>query len=387
MGKNRKRKAQDAPAAAPALKKQHKETKLTSPTTTTSKVPHTLFVEEPRGAELKREVGLYEKLSSQDETERLEAADAVVSGLLGGDGVSEAVLTRHLERRLFRGLASGRKAARLGFSVVLAEVLSQLFGEKGLVKTRYTGLSFETVLEILKAKTKPEGDLSGQEERDHALGLLFGLQCFVRARVLFVDGEERWEKVFEYLLHLAKKKPWMREECGFVIVEALEQMQQQQAEEMVRRIQEAGLAASPEGVGIWLTARRKFSGMKFPSKPWGRNGNPLEHLSALAKALKESSSATDKDNGEGAQQTGSWHHQLHFAWDIVLHECVGSTMAGLHDSPAAHFADFWKVAIDGMSSDISLIVAFLLIVSRKSFLLFSLPGKKILGVPHLSKGS
>jgi len=358
MGKSRKRKAQEAPPTAPAPKKQHKETKLTPPTTTTSKDPHTHFGEEPRGAELKREVELYEKLSSQDETERLEAADAVVSGLLGGDGVSEAVLTRHLERRLFRGLASGRKAARLGFSVVLTEVLSQLFREKGLVKTRYNGLSFEKVLEILKAKTKPEGDLSGQEERDHAIGLLFGLQCLVRARVLFVDEEERWEKVFENLLHLAKKKSWMREECGFIIVEALEQMEQQRVEETVKRIQEAGLAASPEGVGIWLTARRKFSGMKFPSKPWGQNGNPLEHLSALAKALKESSSAADKETGEGVQQTGSWHHQLHFAWDIVLHECVGSTVAGLHDSTAAHFADFWKIAVDGRGFDISLLGHF-----------------------------
>ena len=191
MGKNRKRKAQEAPSAAPTPKKQHKEPKPATTTATTPKVPYALFVEEPRGAELKREVELYEQLSSQDEPERLEAADAVVSGLLGGGGLSEAVLTRHLERRLFRGLASGRKAARLGFSVVLAEVLSQLFGEKGLVKTKYTGLGFVKVLEMLRAKTKPDGDLSGQEERDHAFGLLFGLQCFVRAKILFVKQEKR----------------------------------------------------------------------------------------------------------------------------------------------------------------------------------------------------
>lgn len=365
MAKNRKRKAQEAPSATPAPKKQHREPKPATTAATPSKTPPVLFVEEPRGAELKREVELYEELSSQDETERLEAADAVVSGLLGGEsGVSEAVLTRHLERRLFRGLASGRKAARLGFSVVLTEVLSRLFGEKELSRTRYPGLTFHKVLDVLKAKTKPERDLSGQEGRDHAFGLLFGLQCFVRAKILSVgkqwreEGTERWEEIFDNLLQLTKKKPWVREECGWVIVEALGQIKQHQAENTLKKLQEAGLAASPEGVGVWLTAREKFPNMKFPNKPWGDSGNPLEHLSALAKVLKESSTASDKEKGESAMQTGNWHPHLHFVWERVLHECIKSEVEGLHDSAAAHFSDFWKITVDGRSSDISFVTLF-----------------------------
>jgi DNA polymerase phi len=364
MGKSRKRKAQQAPPATPASKKQHQEPKPATKSASISKAPPSLFVEEPRGAELKREVTLYDQLSSQDETERLEAADVVVTGLLGGEGVSEAVLTRHLERRLFRGLASGRKAARLGFSVVLTEVLSQLFGEKELSETRYFGLTFDRTLDILKEKTKPEGDLSGQEERDHAFGLLFGLQCFVRAKVLSMrkqrgeEAKERWKKIFDNLLKLAKKKPWVREECGWVTVEALGQMNQGQAENTLKKLQEAGLAASPEGVGVWLTARELFPNMKFPSKPWGDNGNPLEHLSALAKVLKESSTASDKENGESAQQTGNWHPHLHFVWEIILHECIQSEVKGLHDSTAARFVDFWKVTVDGRSFDLSFMIQY-----------------------------
>ena len=390
MGKNRKRKAQEAPPAAPAPKKQHKEPKPSpTPATATaaaSKPAPALFAEEPRGAELKREVELYEQLSSQDETERLEAADAVVSGLLGGEKVSEAVLTKHLERRLFRGLASGRKAARLGFSVVLTEVLAVLFGKKGLSRALYKGLSFEKVLGILKAKTKPDGDLSGQEERDHAFGLLFGLQCFVRAKIVFAVEEERWEMVFDNLLQLARKKPWMREECGWLIVEALEQMHQQQAEDTLKKLQETGLAASPEGVGVWLTARQLFPDIKFPSKPWGHSGNPLEHLSALAKVMKESSSAADKENGESAQQTGNWHPQLHFAWEILLHKCIGSTAAGLHDSPAARFADFWQVAVDGRSSDISFVGNIFTNCLQKVFFPPQPPRKGSFGVSSSFKG-
>lgn len=349
MAKNRKRKGLEVPFATPAPKKQHKEPKSQTPGHPASQISAAPFVEVPRGAELKREVELYERLGSQDDVERLEAADAVVSGLLNGNGVSEGVLTRHLERRLIRGLASGRKAARLGFSVVLTEVLSQLFGKKELSKTHYSGLTFDKVLDILKAKTKPEGDLSGQEERDHAFGLLFGLQCFVRANIVSVKGqEEYWDKVLYILAQLARKKPWMREECGFIIVEAFEQMDQLQVEGTLEILEKAGLAFSPEGVGIWLTARKKFPEMAFPSKPWGRSGNPLKHLSALAKVLKESSSTAGKENGEMAQQTGNWHPQLHFVWDRVLETCLDDNTER-STTVETEFKDFWKVVVDGKS--------------------------------------
>lgn len=345
MGNKRKRQAQEAIPAPPATKKQHKAPRPTTTDLPTPPLQPTLFVADPKGADLKCEVTLYEQLSSQDPSERLQAADAVVSGLLGGDGVSETTLQRHLERRLFRGLASGRKGARLGFSVVLTEILRQLFGERRVVEGRYGNLTFERVMGMLKAKTKPEGDLSGQEERDHALGLLFGLQCFVRARVLFEDGEgdERWEEVFDSLLQLCKKKPWMREECGWILVEALEQMNQSQAEMTLVKLQEAGLAASPEGVGIWITARRKFPDMNLPGKPWGHNGNPLENLKALAKALKESSSSAGSERGDQVKLTGSWNPQLHFAWRIVMDEYIEKAKGG----DALGFINFWKTAVDG----------------------------------------
>jgi DNA polymerase phi len=101
-----------------------------------------------------------------------------------------------------------------------------------------------------------------------------------------------------------------------------------------------------------------FPNMKFPSKPWGDNGNPLEHLSALAKVLKESSTASDKENGESAQQTGNWHPHLHFVWEIILHECIQSEVKGLHDSTAARFVDFWKVTVDGRSFDLSFMIQY-----------------------------
>jgi DNA polymerase phi len=343
MGSKRKRSAQEKFIVAPAAKKQQKSSDAanvsTPPTFDTSP-----FVDHAKGAELKREVQLYDFLSSEDVTERLNAASAIVSGLLGGDGVEQSTLQRHLERRLFRGLASGRKGARLGFGVAITEILGQLFGGQQLADTKYHGLTFHKVLGVLVAKTKPDGDLSGQEEKDHALGLLFGLQSFVRAKILF-EAEERWNSILQKLLELAEKKPWIREECGWVIVEALAQMSQEQAEFLLTKLYEEGLALSPEGVGIWLTARNRFPDMKFPSKPWGQSGNPLEHLKSLAKALKESSS-NDDNAANQAKQTGTWNPQLHFVWNIVLAEYAHQVQKKPHETNS-DFGNFWKVAVDG----------------------------------------
>jgi DNA polymerase phi len=353
MGSKRKRSAQDASSGAPAPKKQQKNVDKISakpsskPSIATSPLDTSPFVDDPKGSELKREVQLYDLLSSEDSSERLNAANAIVSGLLGGDRVAESTLQRHLERRLFRGLASGRKGARLGFSVVLTEILAQLLGEKDLAAAKYTGLTFDKVLGFLVAKTKPDGDLSGQEEKDHFLGLLFGLQSFVRAKVLF-GQESRWNSILGKLLELAKKKPWIREECGWVIVEALAQMNQSQAENTLELLYDAGLALSPEGVGIWLTARNQFPDMRFPTKPWGQSGNPLEHLKSLAKALKESSREEESDKTKQAKQSGNWNPQLHFVWKVVLAQYAAAAAKEKKHGIKSEFENFWKVAVDGL---------------------------------------
>jgi DNA polymerase phi len=350
MGSKRKRKGQDTSATAPAPKRQQKSKPNGSAQAPKPTVPLDVgpFLLEPRGTNLQKEVELYNVLKSEDISDRLAAANAIISGLLGGDGVEESTLKRHLERRLFRGLASGVKAARLGYSVVLAEILSQLLGKKNLSEAKYPGLTFDTVLDFLITKTKPEGDLNGQEFKDHFLGLLFGLQSFIRAKILFED-DQRWFVILDKLFELQEKKSWIREECGWVIVEAFEQMNQDQAQRTLQKLYDIGLAASPEGVGIWLAARNRFPAMNFPSKPWGRSGNPLEHLKTLAKALKESEG---KENGDfeakQAKQTGNWNPKLHFVWSLVLAQ-FAERSEHTGDGGLVEFENFWKVAVDGKS--------------------------------------
>lgn len=345
MGSKRKRNSQETGVAPLASKKKQKTAAKPIVPTVPTPLDSSPFVDNPRGDELKREVSLYNILSSENEEERLNAAAAIISGLLEGESVDESTLQRHLERRLFRGLASGRKAARIGYALVIAEILAQLFGTKDLATGKYTGLTFDKVLDFLVVKTKPDGDLSGQEEKDHSLGLLFGLQSFVRANILFEDSG-RWNAVLEKLIKLSEKKPWIREECGWVIAEALGQMNQSQAESTLKVLVDAGLALSPEGVGIWLLARSQFPDMAFPSKPWGQSGNPLEHLKALGKALKESSSGDDIQKNQQAKQTGNWNPKLHFVWNLVLAH-YATALKNKAEGIKIEFENFWKVAVDG----------------------------------------
>lgn len=372
MGKRKRTQVPDltAAAASPVSKKNKKQHAAPPPSSkpdpaqqSHSEPPH-IFLPDPKGVDLKAEVALYERLSSENPGERLAAAEAVISGLLGNGssgGVDQATLLRHLEKKtLIRGLASGRKAARLGFSIVLTEIWSQLFAPDGKELAgegkRYPNVTFENCYKLLKEKMTCHSAVGGQEERDHKFGLLFGLQSFVKSGVLFGKGNEsRWDTVFEDLLKLAETKSWLREVCGSVIVQALGQMTQKQAEKTLEKIQEAGLGVSPEGVGIWLTAREQFPDMRFPSKPWGSNGNPLEHLKKLAKALKESSDPGDSKDGKEAKPTGTWNPQLHFVWDLVLNRYIeiDDTHKGSSAEDRKEFENFWKVAVDGMCLTLS----------------------------------
>ncbi|RSL39825.1 hypothetical protein CEP53_013778 [Fusarium sp. AF-6] len=343
QGGKRKRTAKEASNAAQNPKKRNKNDSNTpaktaqQPKPTFDKSP---FVETPLGDERKREAGLYELLGSEDGNERIQAADCIVSGLLDGEGVSETVLQRHLDRRLFRGLASGRNASRLGFSLVLTEILGQLYGEKALAESKYPDLSFDKVLQILTEKTQAIGNIPGQEERDHFFGQLFGIESFVRANILFRDIS-RWNTVLDLLLKLASKKVWLRSQCGWVIVQSIEQMKQKDAEATLEKVSEANLGKTPEGVAIWLVATSKFPDLKV--KPWKSSPLSKKSLGDVAAVLRESFQDQNKEQNERGQKNkqASWTAQLHFVWDIILAHYIKAGESEVHE-----FEQFWTRVVD-----------------------------------------
>ena len=104
-------------------------------------------------------VEIYEDLTNADEKIRLKAAHNLLSefihqGKASGEQLNEIV------RRLIRGLCSSRKAARLGFSIALTELLVEILGPR-----RKHVEGFQTVAEVietLKRQTHVAGNVSGQ---------------------------------------------------------------------------------------------------------------------------------------------------------------------------------------------------------------------------------
>ncbi|GAW26991.1 putative DNA polymerase V [Rosellinia necatrix] len=299
------------------------------------------FADESTGENRKREAKIYDLLGSLDNDDRIAAADALVTGLLAG---SEAALKRHLKKRLFRGLASSRNASRIGFSLVLTEILGQLFGPSELAKSKFPGLTFDVILTVLVDATKTGGSGPGQEERDCYFGRLFGLQCFVEAKVLFADTV-RWPQILELLLEMAQKKVWIRSHCGWVIVECLPQMGRERAETALQQFSDMGLGKTAEGVGIWLRARSCYPGIKIPSKPWV---DPLSAvaLPEVARVLKEN---VANDNGDDAAvpklKQSNWTAQLHFVWDLILTALLESATAE-NKQTKDQAKLFWTTVID-----------------------------------------
>lgn len=294
------------------------------------------------------EAPLYDLLGSEDPNERLQAADVIISKLLDNDGVSESSLDRHLEKRLFRGLASSRKASRLGFSVVLTEILQQLWGEKNLCGEKYRGLTFDFVLNTLTERTKPVGNIAGQEEKDHYFGQLFGIECFVRAKILF-DDVTRWNTILALLIKLAKKKVWLKPQCAWIILQTVSQIDQQIAEETLRKLDEAGWAKTPDAVAITVVFTEKFPKIKLPSKSW-RDYLSSKYLGELPAILKDSGKQENKQESNGdepaqKQKQASWTAQLHFVWDIILAHYVKVASTD-PKSASDQFKQFWSRVVD-----------------------------------------
>ncbi|OAX77949.1 hypothetical protein ACJ72_07746 [Emergomyces africanus] len=305
-------------------------------------------------------VEIYEDLANENDEIRLKAAQRLVSRFTPDQNPTNEQIEKTIQR-LFRGLCSGRKAARIGFSIALTETLSQVFSSSRDPST--SSLSVSRVIEIWEAQSSPGGAVSGQEERDHHFGRLFGAEAIIKSSVLFQPQVpfEEWTKILTTLFELAKKKPWLREECGWIIFCSLRDIQNHKfdikyAEAALDSLCENGLTKSPEGVAIWITAKDLFPTMKFPEGEW-QHGSPLHvrEKATLAKIMKETSESQSEPGKENskAQNSGVWNPKLHFAWDIVLQKLYAQSPAQNGSSKDKHlkptqasFTDIWTEVVD-----------------------------------------
>lgn len=104
-------------------------------------------------------VEIYEDLANENESIRLKAAQTLLLKICP-DEKAETVDVAEVLRRLIRGLCSGRKAARLGFSVALTECLSQI--QISTTVNAQKQLQNLELVDILEQQTQISGNVSGQ---------------------------------------------------------------------------------------------------------------------------------------------------------------------------------------------------------------------------------
>lgn len=104
-------------------------------------------------------VEIFDDLANEDEGIRLKAAQSLLKKASPDTGLASEKLNEIL-RRLIRGLCSGRKAARLGFSVALTEYLIQLLGPDSSYSSPPTSL--HEVIKVLEEQTRIGSNVGGQ---------------------------------------------------------------------------------------------------------------------------------------------------------------------------------------------------------------------------------
>lgn len=114
---------------------------------------------EPYNVDVKL-VEIYEDLASEKDEIRLKAAQGLISQFTPDKEPTDDQIKKVLQR-LFRGLCSSRKAARIGFSIALTELLTQLFS----VKRESSEIGVVDALRIWESQTNSSASESGQVSR------------------------------------------------------------------------------------------------------------------------------------------------------------------------------------------------------------------------------
>lgn len=165
------------------------------------------------------------------------------------------------------------------------------------------------------------------------------------------------------MFELANKKPWLREECGYIIFYAIRDIgarnrSTKYVDSALAALCGNNLAKTPEGIAIWLAAMDLSCSppVVFPSGVWSYD-NPLNsrEKASLAKIMKESS-GQDASNGEElkVKNSGVWNPKLPFAWDPILTKLYSTAVGkgqvkgkGKKDKATQlSFLDFWTEVVD-----------------------------------------
>lgn len=170
---------------------------------------------------------------------------------------------------------------------------------------------------------------------------------------LSLDG---WNELLDRIYGMARDVPWLREECGMILVQAVQTLDSNPdfepcAQELVRRLVSFNLVNTPEGVAIWLALKDAAYDKVLPEKIWHDN-DPLakKERVRLAKVLKENYRDSSEDGKSNEVKPAASHHNPSFVWDLILNKFVqldNKAKGDRVDSEKSEFARFWLESVDG----------------------------------------
>ncbi|KAJ1030918.1 hypothetical protein NDA18_002147 [Ustilago nuda] len=252
-------------------------------------------------------------------------------------------------RRLLRGLASPRESSRLGFALVLTELLSRL---------NYAVTAKEMLTLILKY-SNPEVAASRQEQKDFMFAKLFGIMTLVQSHLLIQPTAtvQDFKRSMQILIALSSDKPWMAESCTWVMVNAVAQLQRPHLNFQWTTEAQCWMAdqisstkePTPEKLALMLQLSRGLGSDFFHNLalPWMPKQHPLStaNLPTLARVLKEAI-PSENQAATPVRARSRWQAKIHFVWDFILDIYFNQSSNPALETKISSFPDFYRVVVD-----------------------------------------
>jgi DNA polymerase phi len=281
---------------------------------------------------------IFNNLRDEIPSVRLEATKALLKNL-SSQSPDQSSRIDYATTRLIKGVCSGAKASRPGFSIALAETLRLAFDKKSESSTTITSL-----VEKIIALTNPESKAKGEEARNYLLGRQFAYQAVLRSQILHYISEDDTKIFFDAVADLAVHKQWLRTECAAGLCNYLESetaiaQTGKEAHILLTSWSQKGLMKSPEGVALFLTCKKRFPDSKLPKNCWHHNDpfSPQER-SVLTKILLQNSIDDDDGVNSGAKSSGARQSTPNFAWTVVLAHLF-------EEGDVKQFSQFWSECV------------------------------------------
>lgn len=280
------------------------------------------------GYRSKEFLGYFWKLAELKDNVRITATENILKHLKEhSDGVE------YTAKRLVRGLASSRDAARQGFSLCLTELLKQM-----------ESIEIDWIFTLINESTVVSSTMKGMEQREQVFAKLFGYMAVVQSGRL---NNEHKVIVLKELIEISKWKNWITElayECVLVLIRGMEMEEfEKEMKELIMvevfphcnykewNTEQVALAA---GILRYYQIADGVEKVKF--------NNLLEDLSLIENAMKLASSS---------------YPRIHFVWYHVLEVMAKRDFSPTFEkevvvkSEMEGLEEFWTVLVENTLLD------------------------------------